>query len=431
MWTGLLLLCTYFYYTLQDSLKCGDKRLNGTLDNFPPPNSNSKDTTIRAFPNLSGCKPVTVPIEKGNFSYIITCSPDCPNCSQPSLLEGFAYLFVLQPSEAGLKISPNYSTFTLRDPVDPAFLEKCTMVESNENEALKSFSRTSVLFVSISFIILMVISLAWLVFYYVQRFRYAHAKDRLQRRLFNAAKKALARIPTRTLKAGDVELDTDCPVCIDPYAAGDIVRTLPCRHVFHKTCIDPWLLEHRTCPMCKGDILKAFGYQVNCSSEGSRGEDREAANRGDSPEPPSAASDSAVFAYPPHLDHSDPFHFTPNSSPQLVLNNSNAKSFVVPLSVHSKAIATPPREVVLEAAPERNTRSEGRSCSAGEPGPSGRATRSATQGQLVNLVQVRSRSMSVARAATFRGRMETMKDEANFDPNSTEPKQRSDSTESI
>ncbi|VDK18413.1 unnamed protein product [Anisakis simplex] len=88
------------------------------------------------------------------------------------------------------------------------------------------------------------------------RFRYAHAKDRLQRRLFNAAKKALARIPTRSVRLGDKELDADCPVCIDPYRTGDIVRALPCRHVFHKTCVDPWLLEHRTCPMCKSDILK-------------------------------------------------------------------------------------------------------------------------------------------------------------------------------
>ena len=39
--------------------------------------------------------------------------------------------------------------------------------------------RTSVLFLSISFIVLMIISLAWLAFYYVQRFRYVHAKDRL------------------------------------------------------------------------------------------------------------------------------------------------------------------------------------------------------------------------------------------------------------
>jgi len=41
-----------------------------------------------------------------------------------------------------------------------------------------------VLFVSISFIVLIVFSLDWLVFYYVQRFRYAHAKDRLHRRFF-------------------------------------------------------------------------------------------------------------------------------------------------------------------------------------------------------------------------------------------------------
>ena len=44
--------------------------------------------------------------------------------------------------------------------------------------------RTSVMFVSISFIVLMMISLAWLVFYYIQRFRYLHAKDRLSVSLF-------------------------------------------------------------------------------------------------------------------------------------------------------------------------------------------------------------------------------------------------------
>lgn len=32
-----------------------------------------------------------------------------------------------------------------------------------------------------------------------------------------------------------------------------------CRHLFHKSCVDPWLLDHRTCPMCKMNILKALG----------------------------------------------------------------------------------------------------------------------------------------------------------------------------
>ena len=46
------------------------------------------------------------------------------------------------------------------------------LTNSVGGDAFKFEKRTSVLFVSISFVILMVISLAWLIFYYVQRFRY-------------------------------------------------------------------------------------------------------------------------------------------------------------------------------------------------------------------------------------------------------------------
>ncbi len=44
----------------------------------------------------------------------------------------------------------------------------------------KYASRTSVVFVSIFFIVLMIISLAWLVFCYIRRFRCANARDRNQ-----------------------------------------------------------------------------------------------------------------------------------------------------------------------------------------------------------------------------------------------------------
>lgn len=123
---------------------------------------------------------------------------------------------------------------------------------------------TSVLFVSVSFIVLMVISLAWLVFYYVQRFRYVHARDKTEKRLTSAAKKATAKLPTRTVSKKTEEDESDnCAVCLDGYKASDVVRILPCQHEFHKLCIDPWLVEHRTCPMCKLNILKELGLGSN------------------------------------------------------------------------------------------------------------------------------------------------------------------------
>ncbi|KAM9677779.1 RING finger protein 150 isoform 4-T4 [Trichechus inunguis] len=96
----------------------------------------------------------------------------------------------------------------------------------------KYVSRTSVVFVSISFIVLMIISLAWLVFYYIQRFRYANARDRNQRRLGDAAKKAISKLQVRTIKKGDKETEPDfdnCAVCIEGYKPNDVVRILPCR----------------------------------------------------------------------------------------------------------------------------------------------------------------------------------------------------------
>uniref|UniRef100_A0A3Q2QDL1 Ring finger protein 150a n=2 Tax=Cyprinodontoidei TaxID=8087 RepID=A0A3Q2QDL1_FUNHE len=161
----------------------------------------------------------------------------------------------------------------------------------------KYVSRTSVVFVSISFIVLMIISLAWLVFYYIQRFRYANARDRNQRRLGDAAKKALSKLQVRTLKKGDKETEPDfdnCAVCIECYKPNDVVRILPCRHVFHKHCVDPWLQDHRTCPMCKINILKALGipFSADCSNE--TPPDYETSAGGPLTNPISAASDITV-----------------------------------------------------------------------------------------------------------------------------------------
>ncbi|KFK34802.1 hypothetical protein AALP_AA5G195200 [Arabis alpina] len=47
------------------------------------------------------------------------------------------------------------------------------------------------------------------------------------------------------------EDELTCSVCLEQVNVGEIVRTLPCLHQFHAGCIDPWLRQQGTCPVCK------------------------------------------------------------------------------------------------------------------------------------------------------------------------------------
>uniref|UniRef100_A0A2K6GXK8 Ring finger protein 149 n=1 Tax=Propithecus coquereli TaxID=379532 RepID=A0A2K6GXK8_PROCO len=95
-------------------------------------------------------------------------------------------------------------------------------------------SGQSVVFVAIAFITMMIISLAWLIFYYIQRFLYAGSQFGIQSHR-KETKKVIGQLPLHTVKHGE-------------------------KHIFHRICIDPWLLDHRTCPMCKLDVIKALRY---------------------------------------------------------------------------------------------------------------------------------------------------------------------------
>lgn len=119
-------------------------------------------------------------------------------------------------------------------------------------------------FLSIAFFIVTAASISYFVFVSANRLYNMRMHRRDERRLKSEAKKAIGRLEVRKLKTGDDEIDSDshlCAVCIDAYKAGDVVTVLICDHIFHKTCIEPWLLEKRTCPMCKCDILKALGVE--------------------------------------------------------------------------------------------------------------------------------------------------------------------------
>ncbi|KAI1017606.1 hypothetical protein LB504_003922 [Fusarium proliferatum] len=52
-----------------------------------------------------------------------------------------------------------------------------------------------------------------------------------------------------------------CHICINEFKQDTLTRSLPCGHLFHPRCIDPWLLERSiTCPVCRANVPNALVY---------------------------------------------------------------------------------------------------------------------------------------------------------------------------
>ena len=56
-----------------------------------------------------------------------------------------------------------------------------------------------------------------------------------------------------------------CAICMCEFVMGEALRFLPCMHVYHKDCIDDWLMRSFTCPSCMEPVDAALltTYETN------------------------------------------------------------------------------------------------------------------------------------------------------------------------
>ncbi|XP_073959861.1 E3 ubiquitin-protein ligase RNF115-like [Choristoneura fumiferana] len=78
----------------------------------------------------------------------------------------------------------------------------------------------------------------------------------------------IAAIPSEALTPEQAAANTSCSVCWENFQIGEMVSRLQCDHIFHSTCIEPWLQLHATCPICRRSLLAEDAPSESTSEDG-------------------------------------------------------------------------------------------------------------------------------------------------------------------
>lgn len=81
----------------------------------------------------------------------------------------------------------------------------------------------------------------------------------------------LKRLPASKFSEKGGSGAADCAVCLEALQEGERCRRLPrCRHVFHKACLDRWLVAVPACPVCRTGVREEAGGRRPSPSDGSQ-----------------------------------------------------------------------------------------------------------------------------------------------------------------
>jgi hypothetical protein len=88
---------------------------------------------------------------------------------------------------------------------------------------------------------------------------------------FNISEKDLRRLTTLqiyhvvNLEENDIELQSECPICLEELTTNDEAYLLPCCHFYHKKCLMEWFKKEPVCPNCRLELGAHTQEEVDMS----------------------------------------------------------------------------------------------------------------------------------------------------------------------
>ncbi|KAL6883339.1 hypothetical protein ACP4OV_010753 [Aristida adscensionis] len=101
--------------------------------------------------------------------------------------------------------------------------------------------------------------------------RRRHQEAALQRRQQTAVRALQRQIEMigGVVRAGTDEQERGdlCVICLDPIDADEELRVLPCRHAFHRQCVDKWFaIGNLVCPICKFEVAPELDAEAEAEA---------------------------------------------------------------------------------------------------------------------------------------------------------------------
>ncbi|RNA26675.1 E3 ubiquitin-ligase RNF130-like [Brachionus plicatilis] len=173
---------------------------------------------------------------------------------------------VMISNEMGTKLKALLDTDDINVSIDPKNCENREFyIETELN--YQRFSYVSIMFIIIgNLCLLILLGGSCAIFYLVQKTRLIEERERTKRLIERLTKRAISKMKFKKIKANDRELNDVCVICMENYNINDSIRILPCSHIFHREEIDQWMTENKTCPICKIDILRYHGIEIETRS---------------------------------------------------------------------------------------------------------------------------------------------------------------------